>query len=123
MNIKVNGYIKNITNNEVINIKEDAVKNHQKIIYDFDKVHNILHIMKDKVILLRENNEFRNELTFIENEDTESIYEIKENNYIINLNLFTNKIVHKKNGIKILYTVENNEQYEYNIETGEENEY
>lgn len=123
MNIKVNGYIKNITNNEIININEKAIKNQNKITYEIDNTRNTLHVMKDKVNLIRENHEFRNELIFIENQNTESIYEIKENNYIINLNIYTNKIIKENNCIKIVYTVENNEQYEYNIETGEENEY
>lgn len=76
-----------------------------------------LNISKEDIILVRENNEFKNTLIFSLNKQTVSNYLLKENNLLIDINIKTKKIEKDNDKITIIYEVmESSETYEYQIE-------
>lgn len=85
--------------------------------YKVDNIMHKLNISKEDIILVRENNEFKNTLIFSLNKQTVSNYLLKENNLLIDINIKTKKIEKDNDKITIIYEVmESSETYEYQIE-------
>ena len=114
----INGYLKSLDNNDISEINTKGIKNNNKITYYQDNIiHNII-IEDNKITLIRENEEFKSIIEFIENETKQSYYLLKNNNIAIDLNIKTNKIINNENNITITYEIiDSNESYEYKIET------
>jgi hypothetical protein len=117
--IKVKGYLKNITKNEVEYIDTNAIKNKNKISYVVDGIKHKLELLDNKIIIERENDIFSNKLEFISNEETKSEYYIKEYNSQIDINIITKKITIAKI-VRIEYIIKDSEEeYIYEIEMSE----
>ena len=116
--IKLKGYLKNITDNEIFEFTTNAIKDKNKYKFIIDKEKYILNIINSKKILLNRNNdEIESTMSFEENKKIPSLYTLKENNISIDIEILTNKLEIKENNIKITYTViDSNTVYEYNIE-------
>lgn len=114
----INGYLKSLDNNDISEINTKGIKNNNKITYYHDNIiHNII-IEDNKITLIRENEEFKSIIEFIENETKQSYYLLKNNNIAIDLNIKTNKIINNENDLTITYEIiDSNESYEYKIET------
>ena len=118
MKIKLKGYLKNKTDNELTKFSCKAIKTKNKISYIIDKDKYTLNILSpNKLILLRENNEIKSILYFENNKCISSLYTIKENNLTLEIDIKTQSIVMNDNNINIIYVVkDSNNEYEYNIE-------
>lgn len=115
--IKLNGYLKSINENKKQDIDVIALKKDNIIQYQFDNVIHKIKIDKDKVILIRENNEFKNTLEFIKNKKSISYYLLKEKNFIFDINIETKTLDYIDDKINIVYEViDSQEQYEYVLE-------
>lgn len=122
--IKVKGYLKNIDEGIITNIDTFGIKNKNKITYNEETVTNTILQEDNKIILIRENDEFKNILIFDLNKETISEYLLKENNLTIELNIKTNLVEIEDNNIKVRYLViDSDNEYEYSIEMSDKYEY
>ncbi len=122
--IKVKGYLRDIDEGTITNIDTFGIKNKNKITYNEETVTNTILQEDNKLILIRENNEFKNILIFDLNKETISEYLLKENDLTIELNIKTNLIEIEDNHIKVRYLViDSDNEYEYSIEMSDKYEY
>ncbi len=92
-----------------------------KIVY---QEHNVLVAVikdKEKINIIRENNDFKQIIKFNVNKKTISEYYIKDMNTSIEFNIITKNIIIEKDYIHIEYFIEEtNEDYEYELSYKEE---
>ena len=121
--IKVKGYLKNITDNEILEFEENGIRNKNKIIYSSDNIKNTVKINASEVILIREGNDFVN--TFVFNKvDSSCNYFLKENGYDVDIDITTIKVDVTDIYVYIRYLIiDSNCEYEYKIEMSDINEY
>ena len=114
--VKVNGFLKNITDKDVLNIDVKGIKNKDKITYNMDNVKYVIKIDKDTVILIRENDEFLNTFVF-SNKKSSSNYLLKENGYEMDIDVITENMEVDDNVISIKYRIVDTDCcYEFKIE-------
>ena len=122
--IRIKGFLKDIDEGTITNIDTFGIKNKNKITYNEETVTNTILQEEDKLILIRENDEFKNILIFDLNKETISEYLQKENHLTIELNIKTNLVEIDDNYIKVRYLViDSDNEYEYNIEMSDKYEY
>ena len=122
--IKVKGYLRDIDEGTITDIDTFGIKNKNKITYNEETVTNTILQEDNKLILIRENNEFKNILIFDLNKETISEYLLKENDLTIELNIKTNLVEIEDNYIKVRYLViDSDNEYEYSIEMSDKYEY
>lgn len=118
--IKIKGYLNNLTENTKEFIDTTGIKNKNKITYIKDNIKYKLEKYPDKIILIRESEEYLHSMIFELNKETETNYYIKEFNSNISLKITTNKLDITENKIEINYKVaDNNDEYIYLIETSD----
>lgn len=119
--IIINGYLKNITNNEEMLINTHAIKNNNKLIYFQNNEKYILQIVSPKKLILnRFTNELDSKLYFELNKVLSATYNIKKNNLSLKIDIRTNNIELNDKYVKITYTVMDSDiDYEYYIEMSE----
>ena len=122
--IRIKGFLKDIDEGTITNIDTFGIKNKNKITYKEETVTNTILQEEDKLILIRENDEFKNILIFDLNKETISEYLLKENDLTIELNIKTNLVEIEDNYIKVRYLViDSDNEYEYSIEMSDKYEY
>lgn len=115
--IKVKGYLKNITEKTEEIIDTKATKNSNIIKYIIDKTKVKITIEDNKIILLRDNDEFSHGMIFEENNIYQSEYYLKELKYSLEFNIQTIKLNIDSNKIDITYKILENENiYNYVVE-------
>ena len=122
MKIHLKGYLKDITNDEIIKIDTFAIKKDNQIIYYLDKEKYIINIVNPtQLILNRVTNEIETTLYFEDGKTKNADYLLKENNLSLKIAIRTNKILLSNQYIKINYTViDSNNDYDYYIEMSEQ---
>jgi len=117
--ILIKGYLKNITDNEMFEFEEKGIKNKNKITFSNDGVKTTIKIDGDKILMIREGNDFINSFVFnIKN--SKCNYLIKENNYDVDINITTINMDVNENNIYVKYViVDSNSEYEYKLEMSE----
>ena len=122
--IAIKGHLKSINDNQKSVIDVIAMKKENKIQYILDNVTHKIELKENKIILIRENNEFRSTLEFIKGQKNKSYYLLKEKNFCVDINIKTIELEYKDNFIKIVYEVlDSNEKYEYMLEMRNIDEY
>lgn len=118
--IKVKGYLENLTENKKDLIDTKAIKNSNTISYIIDKTKYKIIIGKNKITLLRENDEFTHGMLFEENKTNKSEYYLKESNYSLEFNILTTNLSIDKNKINITYKIiESDNIYNYVLESSD----
>ena len=114
--IRVKGYLKNITDNEILEIDVKAIINKNKITFSSVNVKSIIKINDNDIMLIREGNDFIN--TFVFNKDKSSCnYYLKDNNYDVDIDINTISMDICDDSICIKYLiVDSNSEYEYKLE-------
>lgn len=114
--ILIKGYLKNITDNEMFVFEEKGIKNKNKITFSNDEVKTSIKIDDDKILMIREGNDFINSFVFnIKNSSCN--YLLKENSYDVDIDIATIKMDISENSIYIKYViVDSNCEYEYKLE-------
>ena len=114
--IKIKGYLKNNTENELLEFDVNGIKNKNKIVYSCDNVKYTVKISENEIILIREGSDFLN--TFIFNSrKSKSNYLLKNINYDVDIDIVTLSFINMNNTICIKYRVlDTNCDYEYKIE-------
>ena len=115
----INGYLKNITENTCDNFNIPAIINKNKINYIFNDTKHIIHINNNEIILLRENKDMKNILTFSKNRSILSEYIIKSNNIQVDILVETLDLLIEEDLIYVQYKIpDSNCVYEYRINIG-----
>lgn len=114
--IKVKGYLKNITENEIIEFEERAIRNKNKITFSCDNVKTTIKINDNDVVMIREGIDFIN--SFIFNiKDSSCNYLLKNNNYDVDIDINTIDINIGDDSIYIKYLIIDSQcKYEYKLE-------
>lgn len=113
---KINGYLKNISENEYNEINENAILTKNKISYIKDNIKHLILFKENEIFLVRENNEFKNVLTFSKNRSILSEYLIKEKKITLYIEVETLDIIKKENELYIKYKIIDSDTiYEYKI--------
>ena len=117
--VKIKGYLKNITENELCEFEQKGIKNKNKITYANDNIKNTIKIGDNGIMLIRDGNEFVN--TFVFNKDSSSCnYLLKDNNYDVDIDINSSTIEVRDDYIYVRYVVvDSNCEYEYKIEMSE----
>lgn len=122
--IKIKGYLRSIQNNQNSQINVIGIKNENKIQYILDNVKHKIEIKEDKIVLIRENDEFKNTLEFIKNKESISYYLLKEKKFLVDINIKTKKLEYTNDKIKIVYEViDSQDEFEYVLEMRKMYEY
>lgn len=114
--IKVKGYLKNITDNEIIKFEEKGIKNNNKVTYSSDNIKYVIKINDDSITLIRESSEFIN--TFVFDKDKSFCnYFLKNNNYDVDIDVKSIIINCGDDNIYIRYIIVDSKcEYEYKLE-------
>ncbi len=122
--IRINGYLKNINDNNKTIINTFGIKQKKIISFTNDNIKHKIILADDLITLIRENEEFVNIIRFAKNKELLSEYTLKENNFTIDLSIKTLDVKISDNFILIKYVViESDETYEYKIELSDKYEY
>ena len=115
--ININGHLKLLNDKNINIINTKGIKNNNKISYIVDNISHNITIEQNKIILIRENNKFKNILEFIPNKKNKSYYLLKDNNIELYINVKTNIAKFDNNQLIIEYEIlDSHELYEYKIE-------
>ncbi len=118
--VKINSILSNITNQENELVECIGIKQNNKIIYKHKNVKHSLIINENNIDLIRENNIFKNILSFQLNKETNNEYYIKDNNLSVYINIITNEINLYENEIIIKYKVlDSDTEYIYKVEVSD----
>lgn len=113
---KINGYLKNITDNQYEEIKENAILTKKKLSYIKDDIKHTILFKENEVFLIRETNIFKNILTFSKNRSILSQYTIKENDLNVYINVKTLELKYTEFELYVKYEIlDSNTIYEYKI--------
>lgn len=108
--------MKNITENELYNFEEKAIRNKNKIVFSNDGVKSTLKINDREVVLIREGNDFINSFIF-KDRNSSCNYILKDNNYCVDIDIDTIMIDIGDGYIYIKYIINDSKcEYEYKIE-------
>ena len=115
--IKVKGYLQNITENTKEIIDTFGIKNKETISYIIDKTKHKITISNNKILLIRDNQEFSHKMFFELNKENKTEYYIKELSTSICLLILTTYLSISDNLIEIHYKViDSQDEYIYVIE-------
>ena len=116
--ILIKGYLKNISENEIVNFECKGIKNKNKVTYVDNDVRFNIKINDDNVMLIRDGTDFINTFIFDKNKKNSiSNYLIKENNCDVDIDIDVIDLKIDDGIIYIKYLIsETNCIYEYKLE-------
>lgn len=116
--ILIKGYLKNISENEIVNFECKGIKNRNKVTYVDNDVRFNIKINDDNVMLIRDGADFINTFIFDKNKKNSiSNYLIKENNCDVDIDIDVIDLKIDDDIIYIKYLIsETNCIYEYKLE-------
>ena len=117
--IKIKGYLKNITDNEIFEFEEKGIKNKDRITFNNNNVKYSIKCNNSEIILIRDGDDFVN--TFVFNKkNSNSNYFLKENGYDMDMEVITSNIEISDELIYIEYEIISTScKYEFKIEMSE----
>ena len=117
--IKIKGYLKNITDNEIFEFEEKGIKNKDRITFNNNNVKYSIKCDNNEIILIRDGDDFVN--TFVFNKkNSNSNYLLKENGYDMDMEVITSNIEISDELIYIEYEIISTScKYEFKIEMSE----
>ena len=117
--IKVKGYLRNITDNEIFEFEERGIKNKDKITFNNNDIKYSIKCNDNEIMMIRDGNDFVN--TFVFNKkNSNSNYLLKENGYDMDMEVITSNIEISDELIYIEYEIISTScKYEFKIEMSE----
>ena len=117
--IKIKGYLKNITDNEIFEFEENGIRNKNKITFNNNNIKYSIKCDNNEIILIRDGDDFVN--TFVFNKkNSNSNYFLKENGYDMDMEVITSNIEISDELIYIEYEIISTScKYEFKIEMSE----
>ena len=117
MRVKIEGTLTNLTNKTKEVINTSAIYQKNSLTFYQNGIKNKLKLTKEEAILIRENDIFKNNISFSLNKPTENEYILKEYNNFFLININTLFLQQTENRIEIKYEVlDSGEIFEYIIE-------
>jgi len=92
-------------NINLLDFETQSKENKKTITFSYDNTKYFIKILDEVILFKRENNDFIHSFEFILNKKSTSTYLIKENNYYLDVEIFTNKILITEDTIEIVYIV------------------
>lgn len=116
--VLIKGYLKNISENEIVNFECKGIKNKNKVTYVDNDVRFNIKINDDNVMFIRDGADFINTFIFDKNKKNSiSNYLIKENNCDVDIDIDVIDLKIDDDIIYIKYLIsETNCIYEYKLE-------
>jgi len=90
-------------NINLLDFETQSKENKKTITFSYDNTKYFIKILDEVILFKRENNDFIHIFKFILNKKSTSTYLIKENNYYLDVEIFTNKILITEDTIEIVY--------------------
>lgn len=117
--IKIKGYLKNITDNEIFEFEEKGIRNKNKITFNNNNIKYSIKCDNNEIILIRDGDDFVN--TFVFNKkNSNSNYFLKENGYDMDMEVITSNMEISDELIYIEYEIISTScKYEFKIEMSE----
>ena len=117
--IKINGYLRNNTENNLISFNEKGIKNKDRITFNNSNIKYSIKCDNNEIILIRDGDDFVN--TFVFNKkNSNSNYFLKENGYDMDMEVITSNIEISDELIYIEYEIISTScKYEFKIEMSE----
>lgn len=117
--IKIKGYLKNITDNEIFEFEEKGIRNKNKITFNNNNIKYSIKCDNNEIILIRDGDDFVN--TFVFNKkNSNSNYFLKENGYDMDMEVITSNMEISDELIYIGYEIISTScKYEFKIEMSE----
>ena len=117
--IKIKGYLKNITDNEIFEFEEKGIRNKNKITFNNNNIKYSIKCDNNEIILIRDGDDFVN--TFVFNKkNSNSNYFLKENGYDMDMEVITSNMEISDELIYIEYEIISTScKYEFKIEMRE----
>lgn len=117
--IKVKGFLKNITEDIIMNFEEKGINNKNKISYICDGIKYTINYSDNKIVMNREGMDFINTFLFTEKKSS-STYTLKDKNYTLDIDIVVDKLIISDECIYVLYTIcDTGCKYEYKVEMSE----
>lgn len=117
--IKVKGYLKNITDNEIFEFVEKGIKNKDKITFNNNDIKYSIKYNTDEVVMVRDGNDFVNTFVFKE-KNSKSNYFLKENGYDMDMDVVVGNMQIDDKLMYIEYEIVSTScKYEFKIEMSE----
>ena len=117
--IKVKGYLRNITDNEIFEFEERGIKNKDKITFNNNDIKYSIKCNDNEIMMIRDGNDFVNTFIF-NNNNSKSNYLLKENGYDMDMEV---NVSNMKSNDKLIYIeyeiVSTSCKYEFKIEMSE----
>lgn len=117
--IKIKGYLKNITDNEIFEFEEKGIRNKNKITFNNSNIKYSIKCDNNEIILIRDGDDFIN--TFLFNKkNSNSNYFLKGNGYDMDMEVITSNMEISDELIYIEYEIISTScKYEFKIEMSE----
>lgn len=116
--VKIKGFLKNITENHVMNFNENGIRNKQKVFFKKDDVKYNIKIFNDEIIMVRETEDYINSFVF-NKKNAISNYLLKKNNYSLDINIDVQELSIDDNFFYVKYViVDTSCTYVFRIEMG-----
>lgn len=102
--VKIKGFLKNITDNDILNFDEKGIKNKNKISFVKDEIKYFIMIHNNMIEVVRETDEYVNSFVF-DKDKASSLYTLKEFNQTLEIKLMINSLDIEEDSFDINYTV------------------
>lgn len=117
MRVKIQGFLKNLSENSIHKIESSAIQTKNTITYMDQDVKHIVKWIDNKIYFIRENQDLKNTLLFDLKDITENEYYLKESNQFFIIQIKTHFLSYHESKIQLIYEVlDSQEKFEYNIE-------
>lgn len=116
--VKIKGFLKNVTEDKIMNFNENGIRNKQRISFKKDDVKYNIKLFNNEIIMVRENNDYINSFLF-KRDNSISNYLIKDNSYSLDIEIDIQELNINDNFFYVKYVIKDTScVYEFKIEMG-----
>lgn len=117
--VKIKGFLRNITENDILYFDEKGIENKNKISFIKDDVKYSIKLSDSEITILREGNDYINSFIFNRTKGSSS-YTLKDNNYTIDMDIIVKELIINDNSFCVKYLIsDTNCEYEFKLEMSE----
>ena len=117
--VKIKGFLRNITENDILNFDEKGIRNKNKISFIKDNIKYSIKLLDNEINMIREGNDYINSFVFKKTKGNSS-YTLKDNNYTIGMDIMIKELVINDNSFNIKYLISDTMcEYEFALEMSE----
>lgn len=114
--VKIKGFLKNVTEDNIMDFDENGIRNKQKISFKKDDVKYNIKLLNNEIIMVRDGNDYINSFAF-KKKNAISSYLLKENNYSLDMDIDVQELIIDDNFFYVKYMIKDTSCiYEFRIE-------